>query len=72
MEKCELPLPTTDAVEKKTKELDKAKSFEFTDKQIDQVMSTRCKIVVMWQCDVVTDHSREGKVPKKSKELCND
>ena len=38
MEKCELPLPTTDAVEKKTKELEKAKTFEFTDKQIDQVM----------------------------------
>ena len=38
MEKCELPLPTTDAMEKKTKELEKAKTFEFTDKQIDQVM----------------------------------
>lgn len=45
MEKCELPLPTTDAVEKKAKELDKAKTFEFTDKQIDQVTSFHYKII---------------------------
>ena len=38
MEKIGLPLPTTDAIEKKWKELDKAKTYEFTDKQIDQVM----------------------------------
>ena len=38
MEKADLPLPTTDAVEKKTKELEKAKTYEFTDKQIDQVI----------------------------------
>lgn len=37
MEKVGIPLPTTDDVEKKMKELDKAKSYEFTDKQIDQV-----------------------------------
>ena len=38
MDKVSLPLPTTDAIEKKTKELDKAKTYEFSDKQIDQVM----------------------------------
>lgn len=38
MEKVELPLPTTDDIEKKMKELEKAKSYEFTDKQIDQVI----------------------------------
>jgi len=38
MEKADLPLPTTDAIEKKMKELEKAKTYEFTDKQIDQVI----------------------------------
>ena len=47
MDKVGLPLPTTDAVEKKTKELEKAKSYEFSDKQIDQVMD-ECNL-----CDLV-------------------
>lgn len=54
MEKCELPLPTTDAVEKKTKELEKAKTFEFTDKQIDQVMrvfTVKSFVMPMSYCD---------------------
>jgi len=37
MEKVEMPLPTKDALQKKIKDIDKAKTYEFSDEQIDQV-----------------------------------
>ena len=50
MEKVGLPLPTTDVIETKTKEIEKAKAYEFTDKQIDQVIQT--SVLVVCDCHI--------------------
>jgi len=33
-----MPLPTKESLEKKIKDIDKAKTYEFSDEQIDQVI----------------------------------
>lgn len=49
-----MPLPTKDALEKKIKDIDKAKTYEFSDEQIDQVKSID-PIISVLVCVICTD-----------------